>query len=97
MNPTVMESETTELPTLRDSTRAKAALTAVPSENGSWEDDPVRVYLNQIGQIPLLSRDQEMALAREVELQRRRFRRALLGCDFVLRQAVDRLLQACSQ
>lgn len=59
----------------------------------SPSDDPVRLYLSQIGRFPLLSRDQEKALAREVEITRRQFRRGLLQCDCVLRLAVDLLEQ----
>ncbi len=54
-------------------------------------DDPVRLYLCQIGQFPLLTRKQETDLARKVEMTRRRFRRGLLQCDFALRAAVDLL------
>src|SRR5262245_42768826 len=31
-------------------------------------DDPVRMYLTQMGEIPLLTRDQEISLARTIEL-----------------------------
>ena len=51
-------------------------------------DDPVRQYLEQISRYPLLSRTQEAALARCIEESRRRFRHAMLHCDFVLRKAV---------
>ena len=54
-------------------------------------DDPVRLYLCQIGQFPLLTRKEETTLARQVELTRRKFRRGLLQCDFVLRAAVELL------
>jgi RNA polymerase primary sigma factor len=59
----------------------------------SGAEDPVRLYLCQIGQFPLLSRGREMALAKAVEVTRRRFRRGLLECDFVLRTASDLLHQ----
>ncbi|MDH3718897.1 MAG: sigma-70 family RNA polymerase sigma factor, partial [Planctomycetota bacterium] len=62
------------------------------SANGkSWSDDPVRMYLNQIGQIPLLTRPQELDLAQRVESNRRRFRRELLESDLVARMAVGQL------
>ncbi|MHB1035303.1 MAG: sigma-70 family RNA polymerase sigma factor [Pirellulales bacterium] len=54
----------------------------------SWSDDPVRMYLTQMGEIPLLARTQEIALAKEIEVTRARFRRKLLECDFVARMAV---------
>ena len=54
-------------------------------------DDPVRVYLMQMGEIPLLNRDQEVASAKEIERTRTRFRYAMLASDFVLRGAVSLL------
>jgi RNA polymerase primary sigma factor len=51
----------------------------------NWSvEDPVRLYLAQIGGQPLLSRQQEMDAARRVEIARRRYRRALLSSDYVL-------------
>jgi len=55
-------------------------------------DDPVRLYLLQMGGIPLLDRDAEVASAKRIEGWRRRFRRELLGNDLVLQTAV-RLLE----
>jgi RNA polymerase primary sigma factor len=54
----------------------------------SWSDDPVRMYLTQMGEIPLLTREREIALARQIEITRRRFRAKLLECDYVLQHAV---------
>lgn len=51
-------------------------------------DDPVRLYLSQIGEEPLLDRSQEGAVARRLNAARRRFRRALLESDFVLAEVV---------
>ena len=55
-------------------------------------DDPIRLYLLQMGGIPLLDRDSEVESARRIELWRRRYRNELLGNDLVLRAAV-RLLE----
>jgi RNA polymerase primary sigma factor len=61
----------------------------LPGEDAeSWSDDPVRMYLTQMGEIPLLTRSQEIALAKEIEITRARFRRKLLECDYVIRDAV---------
>jgi RNA polymerase primary sigma factor len=40
-------------------------------------------------EIPLLNREQEIALAKKIEITRRKFRRAVLGNDFALRHTVE--------
>ena len=52
-------------------------------------DDPVRMYLTQMGEIPLLTRDQEIGLAKKIEITRKRFRRKVLECHFALALVVD--------
>ena len=56
-------------------------------ESESWSDDPVRMYLTQMGEIPLLTRRQEIELAKRIEETRRRFRTKLLENHFVLVEA----------
>lgn len=64
-------------------------LTLTPSEKSRATSDPVRVYLSQMSEIPLLTREQEIALAKKIEITRRKFRRAVLGNDFALRHTVE--------
>ena len=52
-------------------------------------DDPVRMYLTQMGEIPLLTREQEISLAKKIEVTRKRFRRQLLECDYPMKAAID--------
>jgi RNA polymerase primary sigma factor len=62
----------------------------------AWDaEDPVRIYLKQMAAIPLLDRRQELRLAREIALQRRRLQRRVLGCHLALGVVVD-LLQKVS-
>ena len=56
-------------------------------------DDPIRMYLTQMGQIPLLNRKAEITLARKIEIARMDFRRKLLQCDYCARNALDLLQQ----
>ena len=76
--------------------KAEDLLTVVDEEGESWSDDPVRMYLTQMGEIPLLTRQQEIALAKRIEITRARFRRRLLECDYVIQLAV-KVLQARSR
>ncbi len=57
----------------------------------TWSDDPVRMYLTQMGEIPLLSRAREVTLAKQIELTRLKFRAKLLECDYVMQHAVRTL------
>ncbi|MBN2579158.1 MAG: sigma-70 family RNA polymerase sigma factor [Pirellulales bacterium] len=54
-------------------------------------DDPVRIYLMQMGEIPMLSPAEETAAARRIQVGRRRFRYCLLANDFVLNAAITLL------
>jgi RNA polymerase primary sigma factor len=68
--------------------RRDEAITTPPSNAGN---DPIRMYLAQMAEIPLLSRREEISLAKRIEVTRKRFRRAVLGCAYSLRTTVDTL------
>ncbi len=56
-------------------------------------DDPVRMYLTQMGEIPLLSREEEIRLAKKIELCRMAFRQKVLESDYCSGLAVEILQQ----
>ncbi len=56
-------------------------------------DDPVRMYLTQMGEIKLLTRAEEIALAKKIETTRMHFRRRVLESDYSIQSAVDILAQ----
>jgi RNA polymerase primary sigma factor len=62
-------------------------------EPGNGPDDALGLYLRQMGAIPLLTRDKELALARKLEYHRNRFRRAALLCVRVLTRVADKFEQ----
>ncbi|MFM8377762.1 MAG: sigma-70 family RNA polymerase sigma factor [Planctomycetia bacterium] len=64
------------------------AITTPPSNAAN---DPIRMYLAQMAEIPLLTRREEISLAKRIEVTRKRFRRAVLGCTYSLQTTVDTL------
>ena len=65
---------------------------ADPSENGDSGqselpekiDDPVRMYLTQMGEIPLLKRAEELLLAKKIEISRHRYQKHVFGSGLAL-------------
>jgi RNA polymerase primary sigma factor len=55
-------------------------------------DDPVRMYLREMGRVPLLTREQEVELAKKIENGRHKVYRAISTCPMTLRD-LERLIQ----
>lgn len=68
-----------------------ASSSIVEPETSLSSRDPIRMYLSQMGNIPLLSRSREIFLAKKIEITRKRFRRTVLESDFALKIAIDTL------
>ncbi len=66
---------------------------AAPPEVSKWSSDPIRLYLSQMAEIPLLSRDEEIALAKKIEVTRKRFRRTVLGCNLAMQSTLGTLVK----
>ncbi|MGD0900563.1 MAG: sigma-70 family RNA polymerase sigma factor [Thermoguttaceae bacterium] len=56
-----------------------------PPDVAKWSSDPIRLYLSQMAEIPLLTREQEISLAKKIEVTRKRFRRTVIGCNLAMR------------
>ncbi len=52
-------------------------------------DDPVRMYLTQMGEISLLTREEEIRLAKKIETTRMIFRRKVLENDYCIESVVE--------
>jgi len=69
------------------------ALDVPTSELTRLTSDPIRLYLSQMCEIPLLSREEEIGLAKKIEIHRKLFRTAVLGNPWALKQATTVLQQ----
>ncbi len=79
----------------RDTTSSESSDSLLSGSTGSdfpkLSEDPIRLYLSQMSEIPLLSREEEISLAKKIEITRKRFRRSVLGNDYVMRHTVETL------
>jgi RNA polymerase primary sigma factor len=68
--------------------RPPPPVTGEPEANGRLDSlgDPLHVYLQQIGRLPLLTRDQEVAICRRMEEAHHQISRILLSFGFAARE-----------
>jgi len=67
------------------------------SYSGDEQEDPVKLYLREMGKIPLLTREQEVYYARQIELGRKILRRGLLRTAFLVDQVLDDWAAVCNK
>ena len=64
----------------------------LPGEVTKFSSDPIRMYLSQMAEIPLLARSEEISLAKKIEVTRKRFRRTVIGCAMAMRATIGTLV-----
>ena len=47
------------------------------------------MYLSQMSVVPLLNRDEEVSLAKKIEVARKRYRRSVLSCNYALSATIE--------
>ncbi len=75
--------------TITESDKPRTVLPSLEPER--WNSDPIRLYLSQMANIPLLSKAEEVVLSKRIEKSRRAFRRCVLGTPFSLQNAFQTL------
>ncbi len=83
----VEESRPAAAASRKPAAEPESGMAALPLTKPS--EDPVRMYLSQMAEIPLLTREEEIALAKKIEVTRKRFRRSVLGCHFALKGTIE--------
>ena len=64
---------------------------SLTAETEKWNSDPIRLYLSQMANIPLLTKEEEVVYSKRIEKWRRAFRRSVLGSPFGLHNAFQTL------
>ena len=61
-----------------------------PAEDGQLDalDDPVRMYMNQMGKVPLLTREQEVEVCKRIETAESEMRRLVYGLGFAAKEHI---------
>ncbi len=60
------------------------------SEKGVGADDPVQIYLREMGRVSLLVREEETRLAKKIEAHEENLRNLILGADFTAKEIRSR-------
>jgi len=85
----ILSSGSKSIPRISESSFGDEDAPLVTADAPRASDDPIRMYLSQMAEIPLLTREQEISLAKKIEITRRQYRRSLLESDYALRSTVD--------
>ncbi|MFT5299611.1 MAG: RNA polymerase primary sigma factor [Mariniblastus sp.] len=90
-DPNASSDEMTPEEILKAEAEAESPFAAPVGKLPRPSDDPIRMYLSQMAVIPLLTRDEEISLAKRIEIARKRYRRAVMTCNYALTATTETL------
>jgi len=90
-------SEEVEKELAEEEEEKEEIVVASTSYSGDEQEDPVKLYLREMGKIPLLTREQEVYYARQTELGRKTLRRGLLRTAFLVDRILDDWAAVCNK
>ncbi len=78
-----------DLPEREEEDWEEDAVVTTDEPSASDTSDPVRLYLQEMGNIPLLSREEEVAIAKEIEAGEKQVRREVFSVPLALRYVLS--------
>ncbi len=84
----IVESERTAL-MIKGRGKARPVKEAVKAEDLGKTDDPVRMYLREMGTVPLLTREGEIEIAKRIEKGRNEVSRAVTSTRIAVREVIN--------
>jgi RNA polymerase primary sigma factor len=80
--------ETVKPSTANDSSAGGGAEKQFAPSRVERADDPVRMYLREMGRVPLLTKDQEVKIAKEIEHAEGKLRETIITTPYALREII---------
>src|SRR5579872_5853904 len=74
---------------LKEKKKEAKELEAIPKRTETTSDDPVRMYLKEMGSVPLLSREQEVEISKRIEKAQLQIERIIMRFRYSTREAIS--------
>ena len=74
---------------LKERKKEAKELEAIPRRTETTSDDPVRMYLKEMGSVPLLSREQEVEISKRIEKAQLQIERIIMRFRYSTREAIS--------